>query len=254
MLRESENLDDPERIEELRARIRSKIPLRRWYEECYDRYQACLERCPSEGIALEIGAGASFAPERVPGLVTSDLLPYDGVDQVADAMALPFEDASLRAILMQNVFHHIPDVGAFLAEAQRTLVPGGRVLMIEPHPGWLATPFWTHLHHETFDPQATSWRFDSRGPLSDANGALPWIVFQRDRARFEDEFPGLEVASYRVHTALRYFLVGGLKTWSLIPSRGFALATRVDAFLSAHCPKMGSFVDIELVHRPSPVG
>jgi hypothetical protein len=39
------------------------------------------------------------------------------------------------------------------------------------------------------NPDAADWSFPAVGPLSGANGALPWILFERDRARFEREFP-----------------------------------------------------------------
>ena len=246
---ETQDLDDPERIGELRRRIRSKPALRHWYEECYSRYGDCLEQCPEEGLAVELGAGGSFVQDSIPGIVTSDLLPYEGVDRSVDAMAMPFEDQSVRALLMQNVFHHLPDVSVFLDEARRVLKPGGRILMIEPHPGWIATPFWRYLHHEDFDPTAASWEFESNGPLTDANGALAWIVFERDRAVFEERFPELEIASYRIHTALRYFLAGGLQSWSLIPGWADRGTRTCDEFLARHLPSLGSFVDVELVKR-----
>ena len=249
---DSRRLDDPGRIDELRQRIQAKGALRRWYEEGYERFEACLERCPPDGVALELGSGASFAQERIPELLRSDVLPYEGVDRVVDAMDMPFESGSLRAIVMQNVFHHIPDVARFLSEARRTLAPGGRILMIEPHVGWLATPFWRHLHHEDFEPHAPSWEFASTGPVSGANGALAWMVFQRDREIFSSRFPELEVVRYRVHTPLRYFLMGGLQRWTLLPEWGFGMASACDRFLATTLPSMGSFVDVELVRRETP--
>lgn len=247
----TQDLDDPERIGELRERIVSKNALRRWYDECYARYGECLARCPGDGLAVELGAGASFVRDRLPEVVTSDLLPYEGVDRIVDAMAMPFEDGSLRALLMQNVFHHLPDVSSFLGEARRVLEPGGRILMIEPHPGWLATPCWRYLHHENFDPRAENWAFESSGPLSAANGALAWMVFERDRRTFQQRFPEFEIVDYRVHTALRYFLMGGLQPWSLVPGWAFGFASACDKLLSRGWPSLGSFVDIELVRRPS---
>lgn len=240
-------LDDPERVGEIRRRIRGKPALELWYRECYAKYAACIARCPTEGTVLELGSGAGFVQECLPEVVTSDVLPYQGVDRVLDATRLPFGEGELRAILMLNVFHHIPDVSAFLREAERCLARGGRVFLVDQHVGWISRPILARAHHEPFDAATPEWRFESAGPLVSANGALAWIVFERDRARLEREHPGLRLETYRPHTPLRYFLFGGLKPWSLVPGAGFPLATALDRTLSRVSPQLGSFVDVELV-------
>jgi SAM-dependent methyltransferase len=243
------NLDDPARIEELRALVAKKPAVRKLYEETYAKYAACLKRCPPEGIALELGSGASFAKDRIPELVTSDVIPYAGVDRVVDATAMPFGSSALRAVFLCNVFHHIPDVAAFLREATRCLRPGGRVFIVDQHVGPISAPILRYAHHEPFDPAARSWSFTSAGPLSDANGALAWMVFRRDRKQFERQFPELNLERYEPHTPLRYWVSGGLKSWSLLPNFAFDGATRVDELLVRVWPDLGSFADIELVRR-----
>jgi len=246
---QSLELDDPKRVLEIRECVRSKPSLRRFYEEIYQKYAECLNRCPSEGMALELGSGAGFLKELLPEVITSDIIPYEGVDQVVDATAMPFEDQSLRAIFMLNVFHHIPDVGAFFKEAERCLVPNGRILLVDQFNGWLSGFYYKYLHHEPYDEHAQSWSFDSRGPLSDANGALAWIVFERDRQKFEREYPSLQMARYSPHSPFRYFLAGGLKPWSLLPNWAFSTFTSIDNGLVQISPKLASFVDIELVKK-----
>ncbi|HEX5051258.1 MAG TPA: class I SAM-dependent methyltransferase [Planctomycetota bacterium] len=240
-------LDDPARGGELKRLIRSKPALRRLYLETYARYAACLQRCPAEGLAVELGSGASFVKDVLPEVVTSDVIPYPDVDRVVDGTKMPFEPASVRALFLLNVLHHIPDVAAFLREAERVLRPGGRVLIADQYPGWIGGLVFKHLHHEPFDATTTEWRFPSKGPLSDANGALAWIVFERDRERFRREHAGLQLAAFDRHTPLRYWLAGGLKRWSLLPNALFGLATWFDRALVAVSPRFGSFVDIELV-------
>ena len=215
----------------------------------YSRFAACLARCPAQGIAVEIGSGGGFAKEVIPELVTTDTVAYEGVDRVVDATRMPFPDASVRAILMLNVFHHIPDVEAFLREATRCLRPDGRLLIVDEHPGFIGLPIYRHLHHEPFRPDTPEWRFESEGPLSGANGALAWMVFRRDRARFERDFPGLRLLSYEPHTPFRYWLTGGLKRWCLLPGALFGIASRVDRALIRLSPEFGSFVDVEVARR-----
>jgi SAM-dependent methyltransferase len=245
------NLDAPERLETLKNTIARKPALRSFYSEVYARFAACLARCPQAGKVLELGSGGGFARQVLPDLVTSDVIPYADVDAVIDAREMPFADASLRAILMFDVFHHIPDVARFLAEAERCLVPHGRVLMVEPHRGLLSTPILKYLHHEGHDAHVKDWSFVSDGPLSSANTALPWVVFQRDRAQFERRFPKLKLVRYEPHSPLRYWLSGGLKSWSLLPEWAFSPATQLDRALSTLHPNLGSFVDIELSRAPT---
>ena len=244
-------LDDPARAERLRALIVKKAALRRFYLEAYGKYAACLRRCPREGLALELGSGAGFVKELLPEVITSDALPYPGIDRIVDARAMPFEDRSLRAIFLLNVFHHVPDVAAFFREVERCLVRGGRLLIIDQCRGWISTPILRFAHHEPFDPNAAEWAFESRGPLSGANGALAWIVFERDRPRFETLFPSLRVARVERHSPLRYWLAGGLKPWTLLPGWAFPLATRADDLLVRLSPRLASFTDIELVRSAS---
>ncbi|MBL9077249.1 MAG: class I SAM-dependent methyltransferase [Planctomycetes bacterium] len=243
----SEHLDDPARAAELQRTIQGKAALRRLYVETYRRYAACLARCPRDGLAVELGSGGGFVKELLPEVITSDVIPYPGVDRVVDGTRMPFADGSVRALFLLNVLHHIPDVQAFLRECERVLVPGGRVRIADQYPGFVGKFVYRHLHHEPFDMQAAEWRFPSKGPLSDANGALAWIVFERDRARFEREHPALQIAAFERHTPLRYWLAGGLKQWSLLPGALFAPATWLDRALLALSPRFASFLDVELV-------
>jgi hypothetical protein len=119
--------------------------------------------------------------------------------------------------------------------------------MVDQHPGWISTPILRYLHDEPFRPEAREWTFASTGPLSGANGALAWMVFQRDRSRFEARYPRLRLERYRPHTALRYWLSGGLRPWSLLPGWAFPLATRIDRLLGRISPEFGSFVDVEIL-------
>jgi SAM-dependent methyltransferase len=206
-----------------------------------------LSRCPHDGLAIELGSGGGFAQEVIPELMTADVLPYETVDLVFDAREMPFGDHSVRFIGILNVFHHIPDVERFLAECQRCLKPGGRLLIVDQYPGWFSHWILKHAHHEPYQPDATTWNFPSSGPLSGANGALAWIVFLRDRELFQRRFPGLHVESLRPHTPLRYWLSGGLKSWTLLPAWLWKPATIFDHSLARLFPGSGSFMNIELV-------
>ena len=243
-------LDSAERAEDLVHTLASKKALRLLYEEYYSSYMRVLERCPIEGISVELGSGMGFAKDFIPSLVTSDIIPYSRLDRAIDAAQLPYKKGELRALFLLNSFHHLPDVEGFFSEATRCLCPGGRIFIIDQHHGWISRWVLRYAHHEPYDSAAQSWGIEPGGPLTAANGALAWLVFERDAARFRKLYPSLEVIYYRPHTPLRYWLAGGMKKWTLLPAFFFPLASWVDRLLVAISPNFGSFVAIEIVRLP----
>jgi SAM-dependent methyltransferase len=208
------DLDDPATTAIRREVVRSKPFLKAVYDEWYG---LMLARLPDvEGSLLELGAGGGFLKERQGDVITSEVFPVPGIDRVVDAQRLPFEDSSLRAILMTNVFHHIPDVALFLTEAERTLVPGGRIIMVEPWNTWWSRFVHRHLHVEPMMPDVAAWEFPASGPVSSANAALPWIVTARDRDKLESEWR-LRVIETRPFMPFRYLASGGVSLRSLQP-------------------------------------
>jgi SAM-dependent methyltransferase len=177
------DLDDPRTTHLRRAIIDSKPFLRGIYAEWYRDIVASLPAC--SGPVLELGSGAGFLREFIPDLITSEIFTTPGAALVMDALRAPLADASLRAIVMTNVLHHLARPRHFFAEASRCVKPGGAVIMIEPWASTWGRWVYTHLHHEPFDTRTAQWEFPMTGPLSSANGALPWILFVRDRALFE---------------------------------------------------------------------
>jgi SAM-dependent methyltransferase len=209
------SIDDPVTTDLRRSIITSKPFLRAIYE---DWYQSIVARIPdSTGAVLELGSGAGFFQQFVPDVITSEVFECAGVQLVADAQNLPFSDGELRAIVMTDVLHHIPNVAAFFREATRCLRSGGAVIMVEPWVSPWSNLIYTHLHHEPFEPEVEQWDFPAKGPLSDANGALPWIVFDRDRKRFEEEFPHLKIKEVRPMMPFRYLVSGGVSMRALMP-------------------------------------
>lgn len=171
--------------------------------------------------------------EHIDDLVTSEVFPAPGVRVVLDGTRLPFATRTLRAIVMTDVFHHIPAPRAFLSEASRCLVPGGVIVMIEPWVSPWSRFVYRRLHHEPFEPNAKTWEFPSCGPLSGANGALPWIVFERDRATLEIEFPSLRIRSIAPMMPISYLLSGGISMRSLMPEFSYRFWRGVESALGS---------------------
>jgi SAM-dependent methyltransferase len=230
------DIDDPQTTDLRRRIIRNKPFLKRIYREWYE---AIASRFSVGETVLELGSGGGFLREMMPLLITSDVFPIPGVDRVEDARSLSFADRSLDGIVMTNVLHHIPDPAIFLREAERTLKTGGRIVMIEPWNNAWSRFVYGKLHHEPFYPMAGDWCLKGEGPLSDANGALPWILFARDRFLFEARFPGLRVSVIRPFMPFSYLLSGGVSMigfmpgWAYRPIRfmeGLAMEARTGMF------------------------
>ena len=212
-----------------RELIRTKRFLREIYRETYQFY---LDNLPEgEGGVLELGSGGGFIKEFIPTAYTSDVVPLPEVDVVCTAERLPFPSASLRAIVMMNVFHHIQEVSKFLTEAVRVLIPGGRIIMVEPAHTWLSRIVYSNFHHEPFDPSQVAWELPPGGRLSRANDALPWIVFWRDRAEFVSRFPALSIHMADEFMPFRYILSGGLSLPQLLPSWAYPLVVGIERIL-----------------------
>ncbi len=240
-------VDDP-RVTALRREIiRSKPFLRKIYEEWYDWLAASIP--PGGGRVLELGSGAGFFKERLPEAVASEVFFLPGMDLALDGCALPFAAGSLRAVVMTDVFHHIPDVGAFLTEAGRSVRPGGVVAMLEPWPTALSRTILARLHPEPLAKDAPEWRLPQGGPLSNANQALPWIVFERDRGRFERERPEWAVEAVEPCMPFRYLVSGGVGMRSLMPGWAHGLWRGLENWFAPWSDRLGMFARIRLRRR-----
>jgi SAM-dependent methyltransferase len=243
------DIDSPKTTSLRREIIRSKPFLRKVYEEWYDLELAEIRGSAAKGQVLELGSGAGFFSEFSPGAVTSDLFSVDGIALMLDGQFLPFRNGSLKAIVMTNVLHHVPQPELLFSEAARCVVSGGVFAMIEP---WLTR--WSRFvyrywHHEPVDEATSDWRIKGSGPLSGANTALPWIIFERDLARFEKQFPEWQVNRVKLMMPFRYLLSGGISLRSLMFAASFSFWGGLEKMLSPWMDKLGMFANIVLVHR-----
>ncbi|CAI8335785.1 MAG: Uncharacterised protein [Flavobacteriia bacterium] len=85
--------------------------------------------------------------------------------------------------------------------------------------------------------------------MSGANGALPWIVFERDRDRLSQEFPDLKVDSIQYRNPLLYLLSGGVSFKQLLPDISYSLVNWLDRALPRIVPGFSMFTRIELIKR-----
>jgi hypothetical protein len=220
-------LDNPATTELRNQIIASKPFLKCIYDEWY---RTLAHELPAgDGQVLELGSGAGYCERYIPGLITSEIFHCSRAKVVADAQQLPFADGSLRAIVMTDVFHHMP-----------------KILMIEP---WV-TPWsrlvYTRLHHEPFRPEAEDWSFSSTGPLSGSNQAIPWIVFVRDRCKFESLFPELSIERIRPFMPFRYLVSGGVGLRNLMPGFTHAAWAGLEGMMESQMALLAMFAFVAL--------
>jgi SAM-dependent methyltransferase len=227
-------IDSPEmtlRRRELVERNKcAHFSFKRWYCEL-----ARIVSTAPKGLRVELGSGGGFLDQFIPALIKTDVVELPFIDKVCYAEQLPFPDRSVGALAMVNVLHHIGDVDAFFQEAVRVLVPGGVVAMIEPYVSSFSRVVYRYVHHELFDPGATDWQLPPGGRLSGGNDALPWIVFVRDRARLEREYPKLRIEALRPHSPFSHLLSGGVTTRPLAPLWAIRWLAKVEDSFPGQC-------------------
>lgn len=242
------DIDSPEATIIHSRIIKEKPFLRKIYEKWYNLVSKSLP-LNIAGPVLEIGSGGGFLKEFIPGLISSEIFRIPGIEIAFDGEKLPFKNASLRGIVMIDVFHHIPYVKSFLTEATRCVMFGGVIVMIEPwHTTW-SRFVYNYLHHETFDSNSKDWDFQKGGPLSRSNSALPWIVFERDRDKFKQKFPEWKIKEIELHSPFSYLLSGGVSLRSLMPGCLFGICQRIEEFIQPWKQKLAMFAKIVLVRK-----
>ncbi|MCL2647594.1 MAG: class I SAM-dependent methyltransferase [Phycisphaerales bacterium] len=209
--------------------------------------------CPQNfGTILEIGGGSGNFKEYFHAhhanqgmLITSDIVPTPHCDLAADAMALPFHDNTLDNIVMMDVLHHIPFPLKFFAEAQRTLRPGGRILMTEPYISPISRLLFKLAHPEPVDLSTTIFASQPGAPDPSplrgqgafaSNQATPTLIFYRDLPQFQQRFRNLKLILRKRRSLLLYPLSGGFSGPKLLPHTLAKLLWPLEKILSPLSP------------------
>lgn len=212
----SDPMENVRRIEQDHDAWGRKPVLRTIYQDLYRRMQAACR----PGLSLEIGGGGGNLKEWLPSVIATDIQYAPWLDAVADAQRMPFADDSFDNIILFDVLHHIPGPHRFFREAERVLKPGGRVVMVEPGVTPVSWVLMNTMHHEPAVMAADPFRdqdWAAEGNPYAANQAIPSLLFQRHRRRFETEFPRLAVKTVNRLSLFAYPLSGGFRPWCLLP-------------------------------------
>ena len=204
----------------------------------YADYYALIRSFTVEGKTLEIGAGPGNMKKVGNDVVSTDIVFAPWLDASCDAQVLPFSNASFANIVMVDVLHHIARPALFLAEAQRVLDTGGRLIMIEPGITPFSYFFYRWFHHEEVDSSCDPLD-QSPAPSKDpfeGNQAVPTQLFLRGHQRIRSVAPKLKLKRKAWLSLFAYPLSGGFRSWTLLPAR---LVPLILSFERALLPILG---------------
>jgi SAM-dependent methyltransferase len=198
----------------------------------------------SDVYAIEIGCGAGFSERFLSAgkLELTDTEAHPWVTRTVDAHKLPYADASVDAIIANNVIHHLAYPDRFFREAARVLRPGGHVLIQECNCS--KTTEWAIrlTRHEAFDRSVDP--FDPSRACNDpadawsANCAVPNLLFD-DLARFRRAYPMFEILETARSEFFIHFNTGGISArgpYVPLPEPALRILDAVDNLLVALAP------------------
>jgi SAM-dependent methyltransferase len=206
--------------------------LRRVYnDEFFARLLA--SRKPS-GVSVEVGAGPGFFKQFAPDILSTDLIWCPWLDAIADAQQLPFRNSSVANVFGLDMLHHLATPMSFLREVSRVLIPGGRLILIEP---WI-TPFsyfvFRFLHQERCDLSETPGLSNASGAAPDkmafdGNQAIPYLLFgPRHRSETLNALPEFKLVTVEHFCLFAYLLSGGFKPMNLLPEFLYPFVSKVE--------------------------
>jgi len=207
------------RFEALRQAWQSNEPLRELYRRWYARIREALP-AHDLGSWIELGSGPGFAREFIPELELSDIVKAPWHDRCVSADSLPFGDASLGALVLFDVLHHLAAPARFFGEAARVLRPGGRIVLCEPYISPLSFVVYRLFHEEPVDmraqPLAEHGALD-KDPFA-SNQAIPTLLCRKAGQReLAGSFPGLKIVRFERLAGLSYPATGGCSRPPLLP-------------------------------------
>lgn len=193
-----------------------------------------VEECAPSRSSLptvEIGSGVIPLSELARNVISTDIEIAQGLDCVASATDLPFLSGSVRAVVAQNVFHHIPDLDRAMQELNRVLASGGVAVLVEPYFGKFASAVYPSL----FTSEGFDLELDHQQVLRNSEGevipnqAVSFSYFEGGTRSGFDVAPDLSIVEYHpLRTGFRYLVSGALNFRRLAPRFVFPLLARLE--------------------------
>ncbi len=237
--------DNPEIMPLMHYNVKNHGFVRRVYEDFYKIFMNAAKGVP-DGKLVELGTGYGFLKEfSYLDLICSDINTNFNVDLRFSAEYLPLKENTVSAFFMIGVLHHIKNVDMFFSDVKKVLVPGGKVVMIEPFNSPFARAMYRISHHEPFDLES-GWKISGDKHLADANIALPWIIFFRDRKIFESKYPNLRIKKIETHNPITFQLSGAGAFNTFLPGCSFPFFKAIELLLKPLYNYLAMWMTIEL--------
>jgi SAM-dependent methyltransferase len=224
-----------------------------WYKQLYAQQFNCFPDIFEKQI-LEIGSGTSPLKIFYNHVLTSDVMDLDYLDYVFDAHKIDsfsdIPDNSIDIISMTNVLHHLKNPCDFLLRAAQKLKKGGLVIFTEPYMSWLSKPIYLYLHYEPTDFNIKKPELPLiEGPLSCANNALPFLIFNGPWADALRGVYSFSDRDRRYFSALSYMATGGIRRNFRIPGPIYKIFFHIDLTLSRLLPKFCASFFIQVLKK-----
>ncbi|MDQ1351723.1 MAG: hypothetical protein QG657_2028 [Acidobacteriota bacterium] len=225
-------------LAEFRAVWERKKILREVYTEWYKEIAGDL--MADAGKTLEIGSGIGNFKQYFPGVISSDIQEAQWLDLCLDAHELPFMSGSIRNIVMIDVLHHLSQPLRFIYEAERVLMPGGRLVILEPYPSPVSLLIYRIFHPEPFIMNVDYFKNKNTGSASlehvehrEPNQAAAYLLFYKQKEQFEKLFDRrMAVIKKKLFACVLYPLSGGFQQRAFIPAFMAPLAKGLDVLVA----------------------
>lgn len=202
-----------------------KAILRKIYGDFHSRMAEQLSGL-TQGLTVELGSGIGNIREVIPDCIRTDLFDNPWIDQIENAYALSFLSASVANLLLMDVFHHLQYPGNALDEFYRVLMPGGRLIILEPSLSLLGLIIYGAGHPEPLGlMKDISWYAPSEEYLKsqryyaaqgNASRIFSYTGFHHKLRKWR------QVKKQRI-AAITYILTGGYSTPQLLPNYALSI-------------------------------
>jgi len=222
--------DEPRMILAYRKIWDASPILRRFYRDVWGYAMPYVRGSP----VIELGGGAGFIRECYPEVISTDFLPFPESDLVCDATRLPFAAESIGSFVAVAFFHHCRNPRRLFAEVSRALAPGGRFIIFDPYISVASKVLYRFGTVESVDLNEAPLKSEEgagESPLLEANVARATILFERNRAVFEEAFPNLRVVRIERENLFRHIAAGSCVQKSPFPDWCYPVACLLDRFL-----------------------